>query len=119
MSISVNNPNGQLNLNINANNDLTAIGSKEHVLVKESKADENLDFNKKDLDLALKKLNNFLKHESSHAEYSVHETFSNTIMIKIIDDETKQVIMEIPPKKILDMVAKMCEMLGIGIDKKA
>ena len=51
-----------------------------------------------------------------HAEYSVHEDF-RTIMIKIIDDTTKEVILEIPPKKILDMVASMCKQFGL-IDKK-
>ena len=40
-------------------------------------------------------------------------------MIKIIDDKTKQVIMEVPPKKILDMCAKLCELAGVLVDKKA
>lgn len=38
-------------------------------------------------------------------------------MIKIIDDETKEVILEIPPQKILDMVASMCKQVGL-LDKK-
>jgi flagellar protein FlaG len=40
-------------------------------------------------------------------------------MIKIIDDKTGEVIQEVPPKKILDMVAKMLEIVGVLIDKKA
>ena len=40
-------------------------------------------------------------------------------MIKIIDENTKEVIVEYPPKKILDLIAKMCELAGIAIDKKA
>ena len=39
-------------------------------------------------------------------------------MIKIVDDDTGDVIAEIPPKKILDTVAKMCELIGVLIDKK-
>jgi len=31
-------------------------------------------------------------------------------MVKVIDSETKEVIREIPPEKILDMVAAMLEM---------
>jgi len=48
----------------------------------------------------------------------VHDKL-NQIMIKIVDNKTKDVLLEVPPKKILDMVAKMCEMVGILVDKKA
>lgn len=75
-------------------------------------------YNEKDLQKAVDKLNNFLKDDNTHAEYSVHDKF-NAITIKIIDDVTKTVIMEVPPKKILDMVAKMCELVGIVFDKRA
>ena len=47
---------------------------------------------------------------------SRHKDFG-TLMIKIIDDETKEVILEIPPQKILDMVASMCKQVGL-LDKK-
>ncbi|MBS5982639.1 flagellar protein FlaG [Clostridium sp.] len=87
-------------------------GDNEDHLKKEFK--ENID--KKELDKSLKKLNRFLEDDSVHAEYSVHEDF-RTVMIKIIDDTTKEVILEIPPKKILDMVASMCKQFGL-IDKK-
>lgn len=95
--------------------------------IKDNANDENLnnkpkdvnpkDVNKKDLDKAVKKLNKFLEDEPVHAEYSVHKDLK-VIMIKIVDDNTKQVIMEIPPQKILDMVASMCKQVGL-IDKKA
>lgn len=73
--------------------------------------------NKDDVEKALKKLNKFLEDEPVHAEYSVHKDL-NVIMIKIVDDTTKQVIMEIPSEKILDMVASMCKQVGL-IDKKS
>lgn len=113
MSILVNGQVGQYN--INANND-------SNIKIKEAgniEAKSDTDFTKNELDKSIKKLNNFLKDEKTHAEYSVHDKFTNTIMVKIINDDTKEVIMEIPSKKILDMVAKMCELVGIGIDKKA
>lgn len=78
---------------------------------------EKDEYNQKELDDALKKINNFLKDEKTHAEYSKHEDFG-ILMIKIIDDETNEVILEIPPKKILDMVASMCRQVGL-FDKKA
>lgn len=72
---------------------------------------------KKKLDKSLEKLNRFLEGDSAHAEYSVHEDLGD-VMIKIVDTNTKEVILEVPPKKILDMVASMCKQVGI-IDKKA
>ena len=74
-------------------------------------------YTKSELDDALKKINNFLKDEKTHAEYSVHEAFG-TLMIKVVDDESNKVILEIPPEKILDMVASMCRQVGL-LDKKA
>ncbi|ETJ19569.1 FlaG family protein [human gut metagenome] len=82
-----------------------------------SDKDHEKNIDKKELDKSLKKLNRFLEDDLAHAEYSVHEDFG-TVMIKIIDDNTKEVILEIPPKKILDMVASMCKQFGL-IDKKA
>lgn len=73
--------------------------------------------NRKDLDDALHKLNNFLKDDKTHAEYSYYKDLKTTI-IKIVNDDTKQVILEIPSKKILEMVASMCRQVGL-IDKKA
>lgn len=73
-------------------------------------------YNKKELDKALEKVNNFLKDDKTHAEYSVHKDFG-TLMIKIVDDESDKVVMELPPEKILDMIASMCKQFGL-LDKK-
>lgn len=50
-------------------------------------------------------------------EYSIHESTKN-IMVKVIDRETKAVIREIPPEKILDLVAKLWEIAGILVDER-
>ncbi|MBK1812938.1 flagellar protein FlaG [Clostridium sp. YIM B02505] len=68
---------------------------------------------------AVEKLNKFLEGDNAHAVYEMHDKFKSDLMIKIIDDKTKEVLMEVPPKKILDMVAKLCELVGVVFDKKA
>ncbi|GFZ30985.1 flagellar protein FlaG [Clostridium zeae] len=68
---------------------------------------------------AVDKLNKFLEGDNAHAVYEMHDKFKNDLMIKIVDDKTKEVLMEVPPKKILDMVAKLCELVGVVFDKKA
>ena len=40
-------------------------------------------------------------------------------MIKIIDDKTDEVVLEVPPKKLIDMVAKLCKLAGVIVDKRA
>lgn len=50
-------------------------------------------------------------------EFSIHEK-THQIMVKVINRETNEVIREIPPEKILDMVAKMWEMAGIFVDER-
>lgn len=77
------------------------------------------DVSKEEVIKSVDKLNRFLKDENLKVVYENHEKFKNSIMVKIINEDTKEVVMEIPPKKIVDMVAKMCEMVGILIDKKA
>jgi len=75
------------------------------------------EYSKKDVDDALKKINNFLKDDKTHAEYTYNEEMK-TMMVKVIDENTKDVLLEIPPKKILDMVASMLRQVGL-LDKKA
>lgn len=72
---------------------------------------------KENLDRAIKKLNKFLEDDKTHAEYTIHKELGTT-MIKIVDDDTKKIILELPSEKILDMVASMCEQVGL-IDQKA
>lgn len=83
----------------------------------EVNGNKNEEYNKKDLDNALKKINNFMKDEHTRAEYSYHKDFG-TLMIKIVNEDTKEVLLEVPPKRILDMVASMCRQVGL-LDKKA
>lgn len=78
---------------------------------------QNEQYNKNELDDALKKINNFLKDENTRAEYDYYKDLKTTT-IKIVDVDTKEVLLEVPPKKILDMVASMMRQVGL-LDKKA
>lgn len=66
---------------------------------------------------AVERVNKAIEGSNRRFEYSVHEK-TNEIMIKVIDENTKEVIREIPPKKILDMVASMLEMAGLLVDER-
>lgn len=83
----------------------------------EAKSEEEK-YNKKELKKAVDEVNKYLVKDKTHAEYSVHEVF-NRIMIKIIDDKTDEIVLEVPPKKLIDMAAKLCKLAGVIVDKRA
>lgn len=66
---------------------------------------------------ALEKVNKALQGIDTKLEYSVHEK-SGEIMVKVINQETNEVLREIPPEKFLDLVVKLQELSGIFIDEK-
>lgn len=76
-------------------------------------------FSEDDIKKAVDKLNKFLQGEATHVVYERHDKLKNEFVIKIVNNDTKEVIKEIPPKKILDMVAEMCRLAGVIFDKKA
>ncbi|HCO74414.1 MAG TPA: hypothetical protein DIT16_06120 [Clostridium sp.] len=93
--------------------------SENNVITQETTDTNQIkNFDLEDVNKSVDKLNKFMEDEDIYAEYKVHDKF-NQVMIKIIDRKTKEVLLEVPPKKILDMVAKMCEMVGVLVDKKA
>ncbi|MCF6093423.1 flagellar protein FlaG [Microaerobacter geothermalis] len=63
-------------------------------------------------------LNKVLEASSqTHLKFQLHEKL-NEYYVTIVDDRTNQVIREIPPKKLLDIVANIQEALGLLVDKK-
>ena len=52
-----------------------------------------------------------------HMEYTYHDR-SGEYFVKIIDDQTKEVIREIPPQKLLDIYASMKEIAGLLFDER-
>ena len=57
------------------------------------------------------------KATNVEAEFGIHEK-TNRITIKMVDKKTKEVIKELPPEKMLDMLARMWEMSGLMVDEK-
>ncbi len=51
-------------------------------------------------------------------KFSVHEA-TNRIKVTVFDKDTGKMVREIPPQEVLDLVAKIDEMMGILFDKKA
>lgn len=66
---------------------------------------------------AIERVNRAISGTYRQFEFSIHKK-TNQIMVKVINTETKEVIREIPPEKMLDMVAQIWEMAGILVDER-
>lgn len=102
-----NKTNYQLTGNINTNSELSLAESQG---VKVPVGEEHLI---RAIDKAVKAL----EGPSTSLEISIHEK-THSIMVKVLNKETGELIREIPPEKTLDLVAKMMEIAGILIDER-
>ena len=66
---------------------------------------------------AIERANDAIRITNRRFEFKIHEK-TKKIMVKVIAAETDEIIREIPPEKILDMVAMMWEMVGIIVDER-
>lgn len=69
------------------------------------------------LEDSIDKLNKVMITVNPRFEFRVHEE-TNRIMVKVWDKDTEELIREIPPEQILDIIASIEEMVGLLIDKK-
>lgn len=78
---------------------------------------ENMPVSEKVVIEAIQKANKAISGGDRRFEFSIHEK-TNEIVVKVFNSETNELIREIPNEKILDMVAKICEMAGLFVDER-
>lgn len=78
---------------------------------------EGYKYNKEDLERAIKQSNSVLFNDDNHFEFKIHEG-TGRMMVKLINNDTKEVIKEIPPEKILDLIANIWDLIGILVDER-
>lgn len=66
---------------------------------------------------AIEKANRAISGANRRFEFSIHDK-TKQIMVKVINSDTNELVREIPPEKILDLVARMWEMSGILLDER-
>lgn len=74
-------------------------------------------FDREDLEKAVEDSNKLIFKDNDHFEFKIHEG-TGRMMVKLVDNETKEVIKEIPPEKILDLVASIWDLVGILVDER-
>lgn len=98
------------------------IAVKQEAKTESAKRDEEQnqhnEFSEEWMKKSVDQANKSLAQHNRFIERDVHPV-THTVMYKIMDSNTKEVIAEYPPKKIQDMVAKMWELAGLFVDEKA
>jgi len=70
----------------------------------------------RDLARAVEQLNKLMHAYNTEISFQLHES-SGEYMVKVVNSADKTVIREIPPERVLDMVAYFKKIIGIIIDE--
>lgn len=81
----------------------------------EKKNDEKLSIT--EVEEMMGSLNDFLKSADSRLKFVLHDKLE-TYYVTIIDNETDEVIREIPSEKLMNIRAAMKEFVGLLVDRK-
>ena len=72
---------------------------------------------KEKVEEVVKGMNEFLEASNTSLKFEFHEKLKE-YYVSIVDNDTSEVVREIPAKKMLDMYAAMTEYIGLVVDKK-
>ncbi|WP_186429875.1 flagellar protein FlaG [Clostridium sp. BSD9I1] len=118
MDVKVLSHGGQRDFDINLKNSNEVIINNDSVNHKDINNNLEKEIKLSDVEKAAEKLNKLFEDKNTHIEYELYGK-SKSMTIKIVDNSTKEVIKELPPKKLIDMVDKLCELAGLVMDEKA
>lgn len=72
---------------------------------------------KEELEKAVEKANQFLLGLKTQFDFKIHEGTGRTV-VRLIDKHTEEVVKEIPPERMLDILASIWDSAGILVDRK-
>lgn len=61
--------------------------------------------------------NSVVQRLNAHLSFRIHEGTGRTL-VEVVDRDTKEVLREIPPEKMLDVIAGIWKWSGIAVDRK-
>ncbi|MFE4573228.1 flagellar protein FlaG [Paenibacillus chitinolyticus] len=85
--------------------------------IKESENDSSKETERRAILDFAESINKSLRESDTHIQVKIHDK-TNTIMVLVVNDETNEVIREIPREKMLDMMYNMCVRNGVFLDEK-
>lgn len=67
---------------------------------------------------AVRAFNDALAVFGRRFEFSLHEG-TKRMMVRVVDTKTEEILQEMPPEKILDMVEELWKLAGLLVDERA
>lgn len=92
-------------------------GSVKPAPVRQPEAAGEKVLSKEELRKEIDGMNKWLQTTNTHIKFTLHEEL-NEYYVQVINDQTQEVIREVPSKKMMDMVAKIHEMVGLLVDER-
>lgn len=88
-----------------------------HETAKQTADKEQKPLEKREIESMIEGLNKFLETSRTTIQFELHDKLDR-YYVKLVDSETKELVREIPPEKMLDMYAQMAEFMGFLVDEK-
>lgn len=91
----------------------------EKVALKEGEPGEEVqrELSRSTMEKYIEKLNQAVELAEKSLRFTLHEE-SERMQVLVVDTETQEVIKEIPPEKVLDVIGRIREMVGILLDER-
>lgn len=100
------------------NNTSTEFSNRKTTPEQAEQTERDIPVTKETLTNRVEMMNKAFEAFSTHLKFQLHEQ-TGEYYVAIINDQTNEVIREVPPKKFLDMIAAMREqMKGIIVDER-
>ncbi len=90
---------------------------QERVLGREQPLGEWDGSNIEQLDEAILQMNQAAQALNVELRFSIHEG-TDRIMVQVVDKQSQEVIREMPPERVLNMVAQIQNMIGLFVDSR-
>src|SRR3569833_898898 len=98
---------------------VAAVAEMAKDVVKEAApVEKSASYDQDDLHNALDKINEKVQQVIREIKFSMDEK-SDRVVIKVIDQSTKEIIREIPPEAVIDMAENLDHVKGVLIKEKA
>jgi len=106
--------------NNNSNNQSTRVNRNDNSNRKPESLREKEEYSEQELEdevrESVKDINEIVDKVKEGLSFQIHED-TEKIMVKVVDLNTDEVIKELPPEEMLDLQARIHEMVGILIDE--
>jgi flagellar protein FlaG len=107
-------------INNNSNNHRTRVNRNDNSNRKPESLREKEEYSEQELEdevrESVKDINEIVDKVKEGLSFQIHED-TEKIMVKVVDLNTDEVIKELPPEEMLDLQARIHEMVGILIDE--